>query len=152
MTSKWVSLLFPASSLYEGSKFKNSMTEWITRCQTQWDPAPPSPPYLCGKGEENESHLHLILTLCVSFLHLPALMGRDSTFHLALALSSFVNSFGLLCWLVLWLLWLPAPADALSWVPVGQALLLSAVAVSRALFLRLPTGRICAVGPSGQDL
>lgn len=113
---------------------------------------PPSPPYLCGKGEENGSHLHLTLTPCASLLHLSAPMGRDSTFHLALPLSCFVDSFGLLCWLVLWLLRLPAPADALSWVPVGQALLLSAVAVSRALFLRLPTGQICAVGPSGQDL
>lgn len=28
----------------------------------------------------------------------------------------------------------------------------SVLAVSRALFLRLPTGQICAVGPSGQDL
>lgn len=84
---------------------------------------------------------------CVSLLHLGALIGRESTFHLALPLSSFVDSFGLLCWLVLWLLWLPAPADALIWVPVGQALLLSTVAVSRALFLRFPTGRICAVWP-----
>lgn len=114
---------------------------------------PPFPNTCVGRVKKMKAiYLYLILIQCVSLLHLGALMGQESTFHLAYPLSSFVKSFGLLCWFVLWLLWLPAPADGLSWVPVGQALLLSVIAVSRALFLRLPTGQICAVGPSGQDL
>lgn len=50
MISKWVSLLSPANSLYEGSKFKNSTIEWIAKCQTQWDPAPPLAPIFVWEG------------------------------------------------------------------------------------------------------
>lgn len=91
------------------------MIECICRCQmVSVGSNIPPPQYMCEKGEENESYLYLNLTPCVSFLYLGVLMGKNSTVHLGLPLSGFVNSFGLLCWLVLWFLWLPAPADSLS--------------------------------------
>lgn len=153
-----VSLFYHLLPIHCGEKSPSSRMSWLNgllgvRC-FQWDPIFPSS-FLCicvGRGEENESHLHLLLTPCVSLLHLGALIEKDSTFHLALPLSSFVDSFGLLCWLVLWLLWLPAPADAWSESQLGR-LYCSVLWLSPGhCSWDFQQGRFVQFGPSGQDL